>query len=122
MRFSQSCTLVITLVPTYNTSPSPPSLSDQDYPAIPEGLDLVQEDDQITHLLSLSDAHDGEDLLNVFQEDSDYLANEDKYKEIKAGMYVGSAYICDIIIAPFKLLLLLLLLFLCRDFRRGVVR
>ncbi|CAI8049033.1 Pre-mRNA-splicing factor CWC22 homolog [Geodia barretti] len=56
----------------------------QDYPAIPEGLDLVQEDDQITHLLSLSDAHDGEDLLNVFQEDSDYLANEDKYKEIKA--------------------------------------
>ena len=89
MRFSQSHTLVITLVPTYNTSPSPPSLSDQDYPAIPEGLDLVQEDDQITHLLSLSDAHDGEDLLNVFQEDSDYLANEDKYKEIKAGMYVG---------------------------------
>ena len=24
-------------------------------------------------------------MLNVFQEDSDYLANEDKYKEIKAG-------------------------------------
>jgi pre-mRNA-splicing factor CWC22 len=56
----------------------------QDHPAIPEGLDLVQEEDQITHLLSLSDSHDGEDLLNVFQEDSDYLANEDKYKEIKA--------------------------------------
>jgi hypothetical protein len=90
MRYSQSHTLVITallkrnLVPTYNTSP--PLLSDQDHPAIPEGLDLVQEEDQITHLLSLSDSHDGEDLLNVFQEDSDYLANEDKYKEIKAGM------------------------------------
>ena len=67
---------------------SPFPLSVQDYPAVLEGLDLVQEEDQITHLLSLSDSHDGEDLLNVFQEDSDYLTNEDKYKEIKAGMYI----------------------------------
>ena len=59
--------------------------SPQDYPAIGDGLDLVQEDDQITHLLSLSDNHDGDEMLNVFQEDNDYLANEDKYKEIKAG-------------------------------------
>ena len=65
-----------------------PSLSPslpQDYPAIVEGLDLVQEDDQITHLLSLSDSHEGEEILNVFQEDTEYLANEDKYREIKAG-------------------------------------
>ena len=60
-------------------------LSPQDYPAIVEGLDLVQEDDQITHLLSLSDSYEGEEILNVFQEDPGYLANEDKYREIKAG-------------------------------------
>ena len=51
---------------------------------LPE-LDLVQEEDQITHLLSLGDSYDGEEVLNVFQPDDDYLANEEKYKEIKAG-------------------------------------
>ena len=63
----------------------PPSLLPKDHPTLAEGLDLVQEDDQITHLLSLGDDYDGEDILNVFQEDNDYLANEEKYKEIKAG-------------------------------------
>ena len=46
----------------------------------------MQEDDQITHLLSLAENHDGEDILNVFRADDDYQANEEKYKEIKAGL------------------------------------
>ena len=50
-----------------------------------ETLSLVEEDDQITHLLSLGDDHEAEEILNVFQADDDYLANEEKYKEIKAG-------------------------------------
>lgn len=36
----------------------------QDYPAVVEGLDLVEEDDQITHLLRLEDAGSAEDTLS----------------------------------------------------------
>jgi len=42
----------------------PPFSSCQDHPAVIEGLDLVQEEDQITHLLSLSDDFDTEDSLS----------------------------------------------------------
>lgn len=59
----------------------------KDHPTLIEGLDLVQEEDQITHLLSLAEDYDGEDILNVFQTDDDYLANEEKYREIKTGWY-----------------------------------
>ena len=37
----------------------------KDYPAVVEGLDLIQEDDQITHLISLDDDDIvGEDMLS----------------------------------------------------------
>ena len=35
-----------------------------DYPSIAEGLDLINEDDQITHLISLDDELDGEDNIS----------------------------------------------------------
>ena len=35
-----------------------------DHPSIPEGLDLINEDDQITHLISLDDELDGEDNIS----------------------------------------------------------
>ena len=36
-----------------------------DYPSIVEGLDLINEDDQITHLISLDDDElDGEDNIS----------------------------------------------------------
>ena len=38
---------------------TPPPTCVQDHPAVIEGLDLVEEDDQITHLLSLTDEFDG---------------------------------------------------------------
>ncbi|KAK4053042.1 pre-mRNA-splicing factor cwc22 [Microbotryomycetes sp. JL201] len=55
----------------------------KDHPIIPEGLDLVEEEDAITHKLSLDDEVQVQEMLNVFKFDPDYLANEAKYKEIK---------------------------------------
>ncbi|KAG8732731.1 pre-mRNA-splicing factor cwc22, partial [Ceratobasidium sp. 423] len=50
---------------------------------VPEGLDLVEEDDQITHQISLDDELQIQEGLNVFKFDPNYLENEEKYKEIK---------------------------------------
>uniref|UniRef100_A0A669EKF7 Pre-mRNA-splicing factor CWC22 homolog n=1 Tax=Oreochromis niloticus TaxID=8128 RepID=A0A669EKF7_ORENI len=57
----------------------------KDHPVIPEGLDLVDEDDQFTHMLPLDDEYNTEDILNVFKMDPDFLENEEKYKTIKKG-------------------------------------
>ncbi|GJP79460.1 hypothetical protein CLOP_g9693 [Closterium sp. NIES-67] len=54
------------------------------FPAVLPELDLVEEEDQITHELSLEEPYDAETALDVFKVDPDYLANEQRYKEIKA--------------------------------------
>ncbi|CAI5495350.1 unnamed protein product, partial [Closterium sp. Naga37s-1] len=54
------------------------------FPAVLPELDLVEEEDQITHELSLEEPYDPETSLDVFKFDPDYLANEQRYKEIKA--------------------------------------
>ncbi|KAG9108101.1 pre-mRNA-splicing factor cwc22, partial [Ceratobasidium sp. 392] len=51
---------------------------------VPEGLDLVEEDDQITHQISLDDELQVQEGLNVYKFDPNFLENEEKYKEIKA--------------------------------------
>jgi len=58
----------------------------KDYPIVSEGLDKVEEDDQITHLLRLDDAASAEDILNVFKHDPDFEENEEKYKQIKQSI------------------------------------
>ncbi|XP_070694430.1 pre-mRNA-splicing factor CWC22 homolog isoform X2 [Pempheris klunzingeri] len=55
----------------------------KDHPVIPEGLDLVDEEDQFTHMLPLDDEYNIEDILNVFKMDPDFQENEEKYKTIK---------------------------------------
>lgn len=56
----------------------------KDLPAIKAELDLVDESDQTTHFFSLDDEEiDGEEELNVFKVDDDFLANEQAYEEIK---------------------------------------
>ncbi len=57
----------------------------KDNPSVPEELDLVEDDDQFTHMLTLDDvkAQDGEEILNVFRHDPEYEDNEEKYKAIK---------------------------------------
>lgn len=50
---------------------------------IPVDLDLVEEEDQVTHMIGLDDQLKGEEVLNVFKFDPDYEANEEKYNEMK---------------------------------------
>ncbi|SPO27196.1 related to Pre-mRNA splicing factor cwc22 [Ustilago trichophora] len=56
----------------------------KDNPRIPESLDLVEEDDQITHRISLDDQLNVEEGLNVFKKDSEFVENEERYRSIKA--------------------------------------
>ncbi|XP_068185534.1 pre-mRNA-splicing factor CWC22 homolog isoform X2 [Antennarius striatus] len=55
----------------------------KDHPVVPDGLDLVDEEDQFTHMLPLEDEYNTEDVLNVFKLDPNFLENEEKYKTIK---------------------------------------
>ncbi|KAG7276465.1 hypothetical protein CRUP_033903, partial [Coryphaenoides rupestris] len=55
----------------------------KDHPVIPDGLDLVDEEDQFTHMMPLEDDYNTEDILNVFKMDPDFQENEEKYKTIK---------------------------------------
>jgi len=54
----------------------------KDHEAVPEELDLVEEENQITHLIRLDDEMNAQDILNVFKFDADYLASEEKYKQL----------------------------------------
>jgi len=59
----------------------------RDNPAIKEELDLVEEEDQITHTIILNDSKqvlEVEDGLNIFKYDPDWEANEEKYRSLKA--------------------------------------
>lgn len=84
----------------------------KDNPILPEGLDLVQEDDQITHQISLDDELQVQEGLSelalpfiglalsvlmlimlsvdVYKFDPSYLENEAKYKSIKDEILGGS--------------------------------
>ncbi len=55
----------------------------KDNPVVPDMLDLVEEEDQITHYLSLDDEFDVQESLAVYQFDGAYDQNEVKYKAIK---------------------------------------
>ncbi|KAI0700515.1 hypothetical protein C8T65DRAFT_811788 [Cerioporus squamosus] len=56
----------------------------KDNPIIPEGLDLVEEDEQITHQIQLDEELQVQEGLNIFKFDPEYLAHEQKYKEMKS--------------------------------------
>lgn len=54
----------------------------KDHEAVPQELDLVEEEDQITHLIRLDDEMEMQDILNVFKFDATYLESEEKYKQL----------------------------------------
>ncbi len=56
----------------------------KDHPAFKEDLDLVEEEDQITHRPGLDDQLVSEDGLNIFKVDPEWESNEEAYKELKA--------------------------------------
>lgn len=55
----------------------------KDNPIVPEGLDLVEEDEQITHQIQLEEDLQVQEGLNIFKFDPNYVENEEKYKGIK---------------------------------------
>jgi pre-mRNA-splicing factor CWC22 len=56
----------------------------KDNPAIKEELDLVEEEDQITHRASLDDELETQDTLNIFKFDPEWEEHEEAYKKLKA--------------------------------------
>ncbi|EKV05375.1 Cell cycle control protein (Cwf22), putative [Penicillium digitatum PHI26] len=56
----------------------------KDNPAIKEELDLVEEEDQITHRAGLDDELDTQDTLNIFKYDAEWEEHEEAYKKLKA--------------------------------------
>ncbi|KAK0909800.1 pre-mRNA-splicing factor cwc22 [Friedmanniomyces endolithicus] len=56
----------------------------KDHQAVKEELDLVEEEDQITHRPGLDDQLSTEDGLNVFKFDADFEADEEAYRKLKA--------------------------------------
>ncbi|CAH9111126.1 unnamed protein product [Cuscuta epithymum] len=49
-------------------------------------LDSVEQEDQLTHEISLPDTIEDEDALNIFKPDPNYLENENKYEESKKAI------------------------------------
>ncbi|KAI0481112.1 hypothetical protein GGR56DRAFT_628927 [Xylariaceae sp. FL0804] len=65
----------------------------RDNPAIKEELDLVEEDDQITHRVELDASLDVQDGLNIFKFDPEWEESEAAYKRLKAEILgEGSDY------------------------------
>ncbi|KAI1402207.1 MIF4G-domain-containing protein [Hypoxylon fuscum] len=56
----------------------------KDNPAVKEELDLIEEDDQITHRVELDGAVDVQDGLNIFKFDPGWEENEEAYKRLRA--------------------------------------
>ncbi|KAL2812043.1 hypothetical protein BJX63DRAFT_397307 [Aspergillus granulosus] len=56
----------------------------KDNPAIKEELDLVEEEDQITHRIGLDDEIETQDGLNIFKFDAQWEEHEEAYKKLKA--------------------------------------
>ncbi|KOS17576.1 Pre-mRNA-splicing factor cwc22 [Escovopsis weberi] len=56
----------------------------KDHPAVKEELDLVEEEDQITHRVELDGELDVQDGLNIFKMDPEWQEHEDAYKKLKA--------------------------------------
>ncbi|QKX53289.1 uncharacterized protein TRUGW13939_00367 [Talaromyces rugulosus] len=68
----------------------------KDNPSMREELDLVEEEDQITHRLGLDDEMDTQDGLNIFKFDAEWQEHEDAYKKLKAEILgEGSDYDSD---------------------------
>ncbi|KAJ8538007.1 hypothetical protein K7X08_014547 [Anisodus acutangulus] len=58
----------------------------QGYPAVRPELDLVEQEDQLTHEVSLSETIDPEISLDIFKPDPNFLENERKYEELKKAL------------------------------------
>ncbi|KAE8680715.1 MIF4G domain-containing protein / MA3 domain-containing protein isoform 3 [Hibiscus syriacus] len=58
----------------------------QGYPAVRPELDLVEQEDQLIHEISLQDEIDPEITLDIFKPDPQFLENEKRYEELKKSI------------------------------------
>ncbi|KAI3938178.1 hypothetical protein MKW92_029246 [Papaver armeniacum] len=58
----------------------------QGHPAVRPELDLVEQEDQLTHELSLDDDIDPETSLDIFKVDPKFLENEKRYEDLKRSI------------------------------------
>ncbi|TKY46704.1 Pre-mRNA-splicing factor CWC2 [Spatholobus suberectus] len=58
----------------------------QGYPAVRPELDLVEQEDQLTHEVSLDEEIDPEISLDIFKPDPNFLESEKRYEELKKTM------------------------------------
>ncbi|XP_042509193.1 pre-mRNA-splicing factor CWC22 homolog [Macadamia integrifolia] len=58
----------------------------QGYPAVRPELDLVEQEYQLTHELSLDDEIGPEIALDIFKPDPNFLENENRYEELKKNI------------------------------------
>ncbi|XP_065852330.1 uncharacterized protein [Euphorbia lathyris] len=58
----------------------------QGYPAVRPELDLVEQEDQLTHEISLQEDIDPEITLDIFKPDDNFLENEKKYEELRKSI------------------------------------
>lgn len=56
----------------------------KDNPAVKDELDLVEEEDQITHRIGLDDAIETQDGLNIFKYDEQWEEHQEAYARLKA--------------------------------------
>ncbi|KAI9128599.1 hypothetical protein K1719_000082 [Acacia pycnantha] len=63
----------------------------QGYPAVRPELDLVEEEDQLTHEVSLDEEIDPETSLDVFKPDPNFLESERRYEELKKTILGGES-------------------------------
>ncbi|KAI3892471.1 hypothetical protein MKX03_012689 [Papaver bracteatum] len=58
----------------------------QGHPAVRPELDLVEQESQLTHELSLEDEIDPETCLDIFKVDAQFMENEKRYEELKRNI------------------------------------
>ncbi|RZC86604.1 hypothetical protein C5167_029954 [Papaver somniferum] len=58
----------------------------QGHPAVRPELDLVEQEDQLTHELSLEDTMDPDTSLDIFKVDPQFLENEKRYEDLKRNI------------------------------------
>lgn len=58
----------------------------QGHPAVRPELDLVEQEDQLTHEVSLDEEIDPEISLDIFKPDPNFLENERRYEELKKSL------------------------------------
>ncbi|KAF2288503.1 hypothetical protein GH714_007957 [Hevea brasiliensis] len=58
----------------------------QGYPAVRPELDLVEQEDQLTHEISLQENIDPEISLDIFKPDPNFLENEKRYEELRKNI------------------------------------